>query len=202
MSLARVSWIRQPETLSYKLYKKIQSNTELSQRLVSVLNNKILYMVTTKNLNTTIKHVCCVGLHCLSRGIVVAEQSIAYCPWMADFNLLVICKISEWQCDSVQWFVPREGPCLCHSCHQKLCYNCAWVQDTGICWIQGGVFSVGAQWNTFSASWVSWWTTAKGGPSIMMPGTIVALFSNPFPGNHTTCAIVQCALLPNHVAWL
>lgn len=42
----------------------------------------------------------------------------------------------------------------------------------------------------------------RGPGSIMMPGTIVPLFPNQFPGNHTTCAIVPSALLPGHVAQL
>lgn len=136
-------------------------------------------------------------------GTLVAAQPIVYCLWMASLNLFVICGLFEWQCVSVQWFVPWEWACLCQCCRQQLRYNCAWIQDTGIYWIQGGVFSIRGQWNTFSASRVAWRTTAKGGlGSIMMPGTIVPLFCNPFPGNHTTCAIVHCALLPSHVARL
>lgn len=77
-------------------------------------------------------------------------------------NLLMICILSDWWCGSVQWFVPWEGPCRCYCYRQQLRYNCAWMQDTGIYWIQGGVFSIRAQWNTFSASRVAWWATAKG----------------------------------------
>lgn len=57
----------------------------------------------------------------------------------------------------------ERGTCLSCCCCQQLCCNCASMQVTGICWIQGGVFSIRTQWNTFSASLVAWWATAKGG---------------------------------------
>lgn len=86
--------------------------------------------------------------------------------WMTPPNLLTICRLPEWQCGSVQWFVPWVGHYLFHCYRQQLCYNCAWIQDTGICWIQGGIFSIRAQWNTFSASRVALRTTAKGAPAV------------------------------------
>lgn len=112
--------------------------------------------------------VCCFKPHCFR------PLKGHPCSWTVHWvlflngspNLLTICRLSEWQYSSVQWFVPWVGHCLFHCYRQQLCYNCAWIQDTGICWIQGGIFSIRAQWNTFSASRVALQTTAKGAPAV------------------------------------
>lgn len=74
---------------------------------------------------------------------------------------------SRWCADQrvrlVVWFCPTREALPQRCCCQHLCCNCASLQHAGICWIQGGVFSIRAQWNTFSASLVAWWATAKGG---------------------------------------
>lgn len=105
-------------------------------------------------------HSFCLKHHCL-RPLRRSWGSQRVLSANGCSNLSVICRPSEWQCGSVQWFVPQGWSSLRYCCRQQLCYNSAWMQDTGICWIQGGVFSI-REWNTFSASRVAWRTTAKG----------------------------------------
>ena len=89
--------------------------------------------------------------------------SSAHCARSCMFALQrpddVMSRRSDWWSGSV----PRGRPCLIRCCCQQLCSNCASMQDTGIYWIQGGDFSIRAQWNTFSAFLVALGATAKGG---------------------------------------
>lgn len=101
----------------------------LNERVYTQLFSRILFPLVLNTMivgaTTLTNQVCCFKLHCLShwRGTLVAGKPIEYCPWLAPPNLLVICRLSEWQRGSVQWFVPWEGSCLCHCYRQQLCYN-------------------------------------------------------------------------------